>query len=72
VKPCFRSTTSISRGPTQADQTAGVVDYLHDAVEPDLAAEAFYCLDMAFEGAGRIGRRVTEAGEIRRQRSAPC
>ena len=56
--------------PAQADQTAGVVDDQHDPVEPDLAAEAFDRLDMAFEGPGRIGRRVAEAGEIRRQRSA--
>ena len=55
--------------PAQADQAAGVVDHQHDPVEPDLAAEAFDCLDMAFEGPGRIGRRVAEAGEIRRHRS---
>ena len=57
--------------PAQADDTARVVDHQHDPVEPDLAAEAFDCLDMPFPGRGRIGRRVAEAGEIRRQRSAP-
>jgi hypothetical protein len=52
--------------PTQADQTAGVVDNQHDPVEPGLAAAALDCLDMAFEGPRRIRRRVAKAGEIRR------
>ena len=55
--------------PAQADQTAGVVDDQHDPVEPDLVAEAFDELDMVFEGAGQVGRRISEAGEIRRHRS---
>jgi hypothetical protein len=56
--------------PAQADQTAGVVDHQHAPVEPDLPAKAFDRLDVPFVGPGRIGRRVAEAGEVRRQRSA--
>ena len=58
--------------PAQADRTAGVVDHEHDPVEPDITAETFDRIDMALEGPGRVGRRVAEAGKIRRQRSAAC
>ena len=57
--------------PTAGQCHRRVVDHEYDLFEPDLLAEAFDCLDMPSPGPGRIGRRVAEAGKIRRQHSAP-
>jgi hypothetical protein len=57
--------------PAQADRAAGVVHDEHDALESDLATEALERLDLSSPGSRRIGRRVTEAGQIRRDRAVP-
>jgi hypothetical protein len=56
--------------PTQADQTARVVNCQHDPVEPDPATEAVEDLDKVFVCPRRVRRRVPEPGEIQRERPA--